>query len=100
MERQTRPIAIVQGAGSAEIQQLLAAFVDRNRSALRIAGLIEGAAGEGATCGAGQLRSIASGGSFALFQELGAGSESCSLDSSGVVEASEHIGKVLLLPED
>jgi hypothetical protein len=91
MERQTRPIAIVQGASSAEIQRLLAAFVDRNGQALRIAGLIEGAAGEGAACVAGQLRNIAGGGSFALFQELGPGSVSCSLDSSGVVQASEQV---------
>lgn len=91
MERQSKPIAIVQGATSAEIQQLLAAFVDRHAFRLRIAGLIEGVAGEGTACGAGQLRSIGSGGSFALFQELGAGSESCSLDSSGVVQASEQV---------
>jgi len=91
MERQDKPIAIVQGAASAEIQQLLAAFVDRNRQRLRIAGLIEGAAGEGAACGAGQLRSIGSGDRFALFQELGPGSVSCSLDSSNLLEASEQV---------
>jgi hypothetical protein len=91
MERRNKPIAIVQGASSAEIQQLLSAFVDRNKRVLRIAGLIEGTAGEGAACGAGQLRSVGSDGSFALFQELGPGSVSCSLDSSGVVQASEQV---------
>jgi hypothetical protein len=91
MERQGKPIAIVQGANSAAIQQLMAAFVDRNQRNLRIAGLIEGVSGEGAACGGGQLHSIASNGSFSLFQDLGPGSTSCAIDPSGVVEAGEWV---------
>jgi len=91
MQRRAKPIAIVQGAGSADIQRLLVAFIDRNKRNLRIAGLIEGPSGEGAACGDGQLHSIASSGSFTLFQDLGPGSVSCAIDPSGVVQASERV---------
>ena len=86
---QSKPIAIVQGAASSVIQQLFREFVARKAPPLRIAGLIECSSCEAETDG--HFLSIADGRSFALFQELGAGSVACSLDAASVIEASERV---------
>ncbi len=89
MERQSRPIAIVQGAASTAIQQLFREFVARQPPSLRIAGLIE--SGDCKTPADGRLLNIADGRDFALFQELGAGSTACSLDAESVIDASSRV---------
>lgn len=89
METQRKPVAIVQGAPSAEVQALFREFVARKARALRIAGLVE--SGNCQTPADGRLLSIADGRSFALFQELGGGSVACSLDAASVVDASSLV---------
>src|SRR4051812_31233659 len=42
-------------------------------------------------CGAGYLRSIASGARYSMFQELGSGSTACRIDPAGVLLASEAV---------
>jgi hypothetical protein len=87
------PIAVVRGAASEEIQALLAAFAARLQAhgRVRIAGLIEHAP-EGCQGPApAQLRSLAGGQTFPIFQELGGGSTACALDSVSLVEAGEQV---------
>jgi hypothetical protein len=83
-----KPIAVVQGAASAEIQQLLRGFAQRVPAC--VVGLVEEAGdAPGTACGPGRLRSLADGQSYSLFQDLGEGSASCALDAEGVVFAGE-----------
>jgi len=92
MDRTTKPIAVLRGATSAEIQALLRAFVERRGAAVRIAGLIEAACrNEDRACGPGTLQSLADGRHFPLFQDLGEGSDACALDATGVVDASQAV---------
>jgi hypothetical protein len=93
MEPTAKPIAMVQGAPSAVIQQMFGALVERWRPSLRIAGVIE----EGhelvdwKRSDGGRLRSIADGSCYPIFQDLGAGSMACQLEGSGAAAASEAI---------
>lgn len=89
MKKQSKPIAVVQGAASSVIQQLFREFVAYKASSLRIAGLIESGSCEARTDG--HLINIADDRRFALFQQLGGGSVACSLDTVSVVEASEMV---------
>jgi len=92
-DRSSLPIAVLQGAPSAEIQALLAAFVARLQApgGVRIAGLIEQAP-DGCRGGApARLRAIAGGQTFPIFQQLGPGSSACALDSVSLVEAGEQV---------
>lgn len=92
MDSSIRPIAIVQGAESAAIQQLLGDFAARHAGRARIVGVLEDAcSADGRACGPGMLRSIADGRAYRLFQDLGAGASSCALDPGGVVEAGEAV---------
>jgi hypothetical protein len=91
METSTKPIAIVQGASSAVIQQLFRAFA--GRVSARVVGVVEEAARDAPAraCGPGRLLSLADGCSYSLFQELGEGSAACALDPQGVVLAGEAV---------
>lgn len=89
MERNSQPIAIVRGAASTVIQQLFRDFVARQPSTLRIAGLVE--SGNCKEPADGRLLNIADGRTFALFQELGVGSEACALDAENVVDAGNRV---------
>lgn len=91
MDSGVRPIAAVQGADSEAIQALLAQFVAGRRERLRIAGVIEQAAGTSCDCAPGHLLCLTSGRMFPIFQELGRGSTGCSLDPRGLVEAGEQV---------
>lgn len=92
MDSSTRPIAIVQGAESAAIQQIFADFAARLQRTARVVGVVEDAcSADGRACGPGMLRSIADGRAYRLFQDLGAGASSCALDPGGVVEAGEAV---------
>lgn len=97
MDSPVKPIAIVQGAESAAVQQLLRDFVSRRQASLRIAGVIEEVSDlSGRACGAGRLLNIVDGSGHMLFQELGKGSDACSLDPTGVVLAGEAARRDIL----
>jgi hypothetical protein len=92
MDSAAKPIAIIQGAASPVIQQLLSEFVDRWSSAARLVGVVEHARSQnGSACGPGRLRSIADGRIYPLFQDLGPGAAGCSLDPEGAVLACEAV---------
>jgi hypothetical protein len=96
MKASAKPIAIVQGASSATIQELFRGFAAR--LAARVVGVVEEAtcAAPERACGPGQLRSLADGCSYSLFQELGEGSVACALDPRGVVLAGEAVRRDIL----
>lgn len=90
MTAPTKPIAIVQGASSAAIQELLRAFA--GRVSARVVGVVEEACdAPDRACGPGRLLSLADGCTYSLFQELGEGSVACALDPQGVVLAGEAV---------
>jgi hypothetical protein len=87
-----RPIAVVQGAGSAAIQRLFGAVLEAPWRPLRIAGVIELPADDPTStdtgaCGLERLHNIGDGRRFALFQDLGSGSTACAVDPGGVADA-------------
>jgi hypothetical protein len=90
MEAAAKPIAIVQGASSAAIQELFRAFV--SRISAHVAGVLEEATDAPArACGPGRLLSLTDGCGYSLFQELGEGSGACALDPEGVILAGEAV---------
>jgi hypothetical protein len=91
MDFSTKPIAVVQGAETAVIQQLLAEFCARWQQSIRIVGVIEDALGDSCSCAPGHLRNLTGGRSFPIFQDLGPGSTGCSLDGASLVEAGEQV---------
>lgn len=88
MQSTVKPIAMVQGAESPEIQRLFRRFADRH-AGLRIAGAIE--EGEPGRRKSNRLRSLTDGLSYPVFQDLGPGASGCALDPAGVVLASEAV---------
>jgi hypothetical protein len=92
MER-VKPIAVVQGAATPVVQDLLRRFVARLGPEIRVAGVVEDAivGDEEGCCSAGQLRSIGDGRRFPLLQDLGGGAGACRLDSAGVASACEAV---------
>ncbi len=88
-----KPIAIVQGAAGAEIQQLFRDFIARHAASARIVGLVEDARGlaEDGSREPGRLRNITDGRHYPMFQDLGAGSSGCAFDPQGVVLAAEAV---------
>jgi hypothetical protein len=84
------PIAALQGASGAAIQQALRRFVDRWAKSCRLAGVIERRTGSGARITT-QLETIADGSTFPLFQNLGSGSSGCALDATGPIQAGEAV---------
>jgi len=92
MDRAIKTIAAVQGAPSAVVRDMFRALVARWRSSARIAGVLEENHGQdNQVCGAGYLRSIASGARYSMFQDLGPGSTACRIDPAGVLLASEAV---------
>lgn len=93
MEPTGKPIAVVQGAPSAVIQQMFCDLIERWRPSLRIAGVIEEGheLADWKRSDGGRLRSIVDGSCYPIFQDLGAGSMACQLEGSGAAEASEAI---------
>ena len=92
METTVKPIAVVQGAASAVVQHLLADFAARWKDRARIVGLVEEPQGVPG-CAPGYLRSLVDGRRYPIFQELGPGSEACSLDEVSLVDACERLRK-------
>jgi len=85
------PIAVIQGARSADIQRLLAAFVAGWQGRIRIAGLVEEAQADVCKCAPGRVHLIGEDRRVPIFQELGPGAESCSLDPYALVAAGEAV---------
>jgi hypothetical protein len=85
-------IAVVQGAASEVVQDLLRRFLARLGPEVRVAGVIEDpVSGEEGPCSGGDLRSLADGRRFPLMQDLGPAAEACRLDAAGVVGAAEAV---------
>lgn len=87
---ETRPSQIValQGAASSTIQRVLRDTAARlTASGLRVAGAVESAADVGSPCKSMMLRSLDDGRLFSISQDLGPGSQACSLDPQGLAMA-------------
>jgi hypothetical protein len=81
-------IAVVQGAPSPVVQDLLRRFVAGLSRHVRLAGVIDDPmVGDAEGCSAGDLRSLADGLRFPMLQDLGPGAAACRLDAEGVVSA-------------
>ncbi len=91
MDFSATPIAVVQGAESAAVQQLLADFCARWHQRIQIVGVIEDPWGDSCGSAPGHLRNLTGGRSFPIFQDLGPGSTGCSLDGASLVEAGEQV---------
>ena len=89
MDRPTKPIAAISGADGAAIQQLLCAFVQRQPSSVKVAGVIEESV-PGARRSS-VIRQIADDLAHPVFQNLGAGASGCALDPAGISLASEAV---------
>ena len=87
-------IGAIRGASTAEIQKLLARFVERRiGEGLRIAGVIEEPAG-GVDCGICDslvLRDTAGSTIIPITQDLGPGSSACKLNSAGLAAACQAV---------
>ncbi len=92
----TAPIAAVRGGPGSAAADVLAAFALRRQAeGVSVAGVIvpPGAGAhtagghERAECGGAVLLDLATGETFGIHQDLGPGSESCSLDSSALARA-------------
>jgi hypothetical protein len=90
MNETMHPIAAIQGAPGAVVDDLLGALVERWSPMLRIAGVV--AEGNGLTegkCSAGHLRCVTGGELFSIFADQAAGSAACNVDGRGAVAAAE-----------
>ena len=87
MAHPSAPIAVVRGAPTAQVQALFAAFAARLGPQVRVAGVVE----EEPEPGHAQLRSLADGRRFEVFQALGRGSSACSVDAGSIVTACQAV---------
>ncbi len=87
-----KTIAVIQGAPSAEVQQLFRTLIDHWRPSAHIAGVTAEDHGlPDRACTAGYLASVTSGERFQIFQDLGAGSKGCHLAGDGAVSAAQAV---------
>jgi hypothetical protein len=87
-----KPIAVVQGAASPEVQALLRTFVAGLGPQVRLAGVIEDPIVDAdGPCSAGDLKSLSDGRRFSIMQDLGPSAEACRLDAGGVVSACDAV---------
>ena len=87
-----KKIAVIQGAPGTEVQELLRALVNRWRPSVRLGGVVAEDHGlPGRACSAGYLRSLGSDERFAIFQDLGAGSQACHLEGAGASIAGDAV---------
>ncbi len=87
-----KPIAVIQGAATPVVQDLMRQFIARLDPGVRAAGVVEDPAGaDDDGCSAGELRSLGDGRRFALLQDLGADAAACRLDSAAVVTACDAV---------
>lgn len=86
----SKPIAVVRGATSPEIQGLFSTFVDSIRSEARVVGVVEDYS-RGSARKDADLRSLADAHSRPIFQDLGERSTACSVDADSVAMACEAV---------
>ncbi len=87
-----KPIAVIQGAASTEVQALLRDFIARLPPGVRVAGAVEDPApAAGGPCSAGELNRLGHGQRFRIMQDLGPAATSCRLDAEGVVSACDGV---------
>jgi hypothetical protein len=90
MDSAIERIAVIQGAPGNVIEGLIAAFIARRATALRIAGVVAEDHGlPDRSCAAGYLTSIASGKRYSIFADKGADVVECHLDGRGAGAAAE-----------
>jgi hypothetical protein len=87
-----KPIAVVQGAPTPVIQDLMRRFVASLGAGVRLAGVIEEpeAPTEG-PCHAGDLKSLADGRFYRMMQEASPEADGCRLDTDGVAAAGADV---------
>jgi hypothetical protein len=92
LEQPVKKIAVVQGAASAQVQDLFRALAERWRSSARLAGVLAEDHGlRDRACSAGYLRSLGDDQRFTIFQDLGPGSSGCHLDGAGMSMAADAV---------
>lgn len=98
----TKRIAAVQGASSPVIQATLFAFAEKLRNqGLRVAGVVEvSPCGDEGRCKSLSVQNLTSGETYSISQKLGAGSEACNLDPSGLAVACGVIEDAIQLGVD
>ena len=86
-------IVAVQSADSAEVQHLLGSLARRwIAEGRRISGVVEDIAPRvSKTCGGATLRNLMTNARYDLYQNLGAHSTACCLDSRGVLQACQDV---------
>ncbi|ACK86248.1 DUF2478 domain-containing protein [Methylorubrum extorquens] len=83
------PILALTGASNPTIQSLLLTSARRwNHAGRRIVGVVEVPSSDGI---GHRLKDLATGAQYAIYQELGSGSEACRLCGSGIIEACESL---------
>ncbi|CAN7588935.1 DUF2478 domain-containing protein [Phenylobacterium sp. LjRoot219] len=82
-----KPIAVVQGAPSPQIQALFGRVAASLRPLARVVGVVE----ETPPGSDGQLRSLVDDRIYPLFQDLGPSSTACNLDSESLASACEAV---------
>lgn len=83
-------IAVVQGASSADIQQLFRAFTGEWRESVRIAGIVEDAGGDG-PCNGGRLLGLADGARYSIFHDVM--SDGCNVSPDRALSAGQAIAQ-------
>jgi hypothetical protein len=92
MEQPVKKIAVVEGASSAEVQELFQMLARRWSSSTRVAGVVAEHHGlPDRACNAGYLRNLGNDERFPIFRDRGAGASGCHLDSAGVTTAAEAV---------
>ncbi|TAK48012.1 MAG: DUF2478 domain-containing protein [Xanthobacteraceae bacterium] len=92
-----QPVLAVKGTSAEQVREVLVEISRRLVArGVRVAGVIEvPATVNGGPCGHVALRDIVSGKVFSLSQELGSGSTSCNLDSSGLAGACGAVERAI-----
>ena len=91
MNDQTATIAVLRGAPNSDVQALLRKLVERWRGTARLAGVVgEGHGIPDRECGAGDLRSLATGERFPIFTDRGSPT-GCHLDGRGAIDAADAV---------
>ena len=94
MSNTVKRIAAIRGASSEDVQSLFRDLLQRWQKQARIAGVIAEEHGlPDRHCRAGYLSHIATGTRFPIFQDLGPGSNACTLEGAGAITATAAIEK-------
>jgi hypothetical protein len=96
MNELVKSVAVVQGAPSAQVQDLFRVLAQRWQASMRLAGVIaEDHSLSDRACSAGYLRCLSTGERFPIFQDLGAGSKECHLSGDGALAAAASVRRAI-----